>query len=113
MAKNTNSRGGTVKFTASGTLASGAAVLIGALFGVNQYDVTNGDEGILALEGVHDLPAANDEAWDQGDRLYYDGTVLTVDDATGTLPLVAVAYQAKAASATTGLAKIGIVGPAV
>lgn len=110
MTKRAFSRGLLMDFTAPANLSSDDVLLIGAIFGVVQFDVASGGTGVLAIEGVQKVPAANDEAWSQGDRLYYDGTVLTVDDATGTLPLVAFAFEDKATSATEGLAKIGVIG---
>lgn len=112
MATTNYSRGGTLRIVAETALSSNDFVQVGAFFGVVQFDVASGEEAILAIEGVHYCPALGTEAWEQGDLLYYDGDALTLDDAEGANTLVAVAYVAKAASATTGIAKIGIIAQA-
>lgn len=112
MSQNDLSNGRTLRFTAAAAHSSGDFIVIGGVAGTVQYDVADGEDGIIATEGVKRAPALNTEAWDLGDPLYWDGTALTVDSAAGANPQVAVAYKAKELSATTGAAKINVVASA-
>lgn len=85
---------------------SGALVIIGALAGVAETDIANGDTGTLVLEGVVALPKAAG-AITQGAKLYYDATnkVATTTATSNTLFGVA-ADAALAGDATVNAALI-------
>ena len=53
--KNYIQTGDFLDFTASGTIAAGALVPFGSLFGVAVTDMTSGSTGVLAMKGVFRL----------------------------------------------------------
>lgn len=68
MARNYVQQGGTISHTNGGgsSIASGAAVIMGALVGVALVDIAAGAGGSVAIEGAFELGKANVKI-DQGD----------------------------------------------
>jgi predicted RecA/RadA family phage recombinase len=90
----------------TGGIASGAAALVGKIFGVAITTEIEGADVALDTEGVYELPKATGAAWAFGDALYWDATAkkLTVTASGNTR--VAVAVAVAASGDTVGLAKI-------
>jgi predicted RecA/RadA family phage recombinase len=72
--KNYIRPGDTVTITAGGTIASGAGVLVGLLFGVAVRDATAGQPLEIATTGVFSLPKTSAQAWTVGAAIYWNGT---------------------------------------
>lgn len=70
--KNFKSQGNTLTFTAGAAYSSGDGVLLGSLFGVAAGDIANGDDGVLNLTGVYELPKIGSQAWTVGALVYWD-----------------------------------------
>lgn len=106
--KNYVMTGDTVTFTAAADTASGAGVLIGALFGVACGDVANGAEGEMQTVGVFDLPKAASQAWTVGVRVYWDNTnkVCTTTASGNTLIGCALEAVGSGADETTGRVRL-------
>jgi predicted RecA/RadA family phage recombinase len=74
MAKNYVQEGTIITVTAGGTVASGAGVLNGTLFGVAMYSTTSGLPLEIQVEGVFDLPKATADVIAEGGAVYWDNT---------------------------------------
>lgn len=66
--------GNAVYFTAQADIASGEGVLIGSLFGVAAASYAAGDEGVLNVTGIYELPKTGSQAWSFGTKVYWDDT---------------------------------------
>lgn len=88
MAKNYRSDGTAVTLTApAGGVASGAGVLIGALFGVAGDTVAEGELFALGVSGVYELPKAAG-ALTSGARAYWDAAAKNITTvAAGNYPV--------------------------
>ena len=83
-------------FTApAGGVVSGSAYLIGALLVVATHDAAAGASFRGLARGVVDVPKVPSEAWSELLKIYWDDTAkkFTLDDDTGSNPLVGVATQ--------------------
>lgn len=83
------------------TITSGSGVLVGIKLGVAAGDILNTEIGILAMDGVFDLPKLSTDVVAQGVALYWDNTNkrLTVTAAGNTL--VGYAHAAAGNGVTT------------
>lgn len=70
--KNFKHNGKTLNFTASAALTSGQLLAIGLLVGIVAGAYANGDEGVLNLEGVYEVPCKSTDVVAVGDQLYFD-----------------------------------------
>lgn len=109
--KNFIQNGGRLTYTnATGSdIASGALVVVGALLCIATAAIANGATGVLATEGVFELPKAthaSSKAFTQGENLTFDvseglfekgATVPAAGDIVG----VAVAWEAAGSTAAT------------
>lgn len=88
------------------TIAPGAGVKVGLIFGVAQNGGTTGQTVTLALEGVFSLPKATGVV-NQGAALYWnDTTKVLTTTAAGNLP-VGVAWAGATSGAATALVRLG------
>ena len=110
--RNFVSQGTTLEFTASSDVKSGDVVAVGAFIGIAAGDVDNGDKGIVNLTGVYDVPKAGSQAWQIGDRVYWDAALnagdgaATTDEEGNTLMGVAVAAVGSGAEETIGRVRL-------
>ncbi len=73
-----------LRLTAPASLASGIAVLIGAIFGIAMMDIASGEVGDFLVEGVADIAKATGVTFAVGDRVYWDASASKVTSvATG------------------------------
>lgn len=87
MAKNYVEDGKTMDWT-NGTgadVASGDPVVVGALIGVAHSDIANGEDGVLHMSGVLQLPKDEAETWSAGAALYFDDASGNVTATEGTI----------------------------
>ncbi len=84
-------------------ISSGDPVPIGNMLAVAVTDIDNGESGTVETVNVHRLAAEADEAWSQGDQLWFNSSnaKLSNQGAQGSIP-AGTAAAAKAATATTG-----------
>ena len=103
--KNFVSAGSAITIPSPGTVASGVGVLAGSLFGVAQGAATVGQDLVLAVVGVFDLPKLAG-AVTLGQPIYWTGTACTTAADDGEDPPVpchriGVAVAAAGSSAAT------------
>ncbi len=104
--------GNKIQYTAGGTLASGAIVVIGKRIAILDVALTNGQVGTATLQGVFKLKKATGTAWVQGDKLFYDaGTGELTKTGAGNTP-AGSAFSAAASGDAEGEVLLGEVGEA-
>ncbi|MEG3135518.1 DUF2190 family protein [Rouxiella sp. T17] len=76
MAKNYHQDGRTLNWHNGGdkTLFSGQPVIVGSILGVACSDILAGEEGVLFMTGVFELPKVPTEAWKVGTSLFFNFT---------------------------------------
>jgi predicted RecA/RadA family phage recombinase len=106
--KNYVQPGGTITLTAPYAVASGDGLLVGAIFAVASGDALNGQPVEAVLVGVFDLKKVGSQAWDPGDKIYWDNTNKeTTSVATGnTLIGVAIEAVGNGAGETVGRVRL-------
>ena len=78
--------GNTISVTAPATVTSGDPVMINDLFGIATSDAASGKPLELLVAGVVRVPATG--TINPGDAVFWDGSAVTTDDATGANPRV-------------------------
>ncbi len=105
MAKNFVSCGDTIVITAAGAIASGAAVLWGALLVVALADIPDTERGAASKVDIWDLPKDTSTAFAEGEVLAWsaaDGQfIAAIDAVSGDCIGCAVASEAAGASDAT------------
>lgn len=107
--KNKLSSGKLVNVTLAADIASGAGLLIGALFGVAVTAGKAGDVVPFDTDGEFELPAegaASGQGWTVGQALYWDATNKRVTVTSASNTLVGHATAAKVTTATVGIVRI-------
>lgn len=105
MARNFVQPGDTITMIAPAAVASGAGVLVGAVFGIALHDAAQGAPVEVKRTGVWDVAKATGQAWvADTTKLYWDNTAKNVTTTVGTNVLVGVARQNQAAGDTIGRA---------
>jgi len=95
-----------VKNTGSTDITANSLVKIGNWVGVAYTDIPAGDEGIIMIRGVFELPVADPTIEiTTGDLLQYDGknSVKPYDSTDSTNPKIGKAFANKPANETTVL----------
>lgn len=72
--KNYIEEGNRLQFTVGADTAAGAGVLVGKRLGVAANAILNGAVGVLAMEGVFELPKLSTDVVAAGALLYWDDT---------------------------------------
>lgn len=106
--KNFVAKGERVTVTAASAVTSGAGVLVDSMFGVATSDADVGQEVVIMLEGVFDLPKAPSQAWSVGAKVYWDNTNkrCTTDSTNNKLIGVAVKAVGGGASEVVGQVRL-------
>jgi predicted RecA/RadA family phage recombinase len=103
MAKNYVQPGDTITMTAPYAVASGAGLLVGAVFAVALADAANGATVEAKRNGVWDLAKATGQAWvADTTKLYWDNTNKVVTSTASGNVLIGVARQTQASGDTVG-----------
>lgn len=105
--------GNTMAVIAAASIKSGDGVLQGAIFGVAAHDAASGDDLILNIGGVYELPKAPSQAWTIGAKVYWDATAKVATTAATDNTLIGVAYQALTNAAGNTLGQVRLNGVAV
>ena len=103
MAKNYIQAGDHLTVPAAADAASGAPVLVGALFGVAEHDAATGEPLTIARKGVFVLPKATGQAWTVGAKVYWDATNSVITTTASGNTLVGAAAEAAIAGAVEGI----------
>lgn len=86
--------------TAPVDLTSGAAALVGAIFGVAKTNIAQGQRGVFSLTGKFTLPKDGNTIA-EGARVYWDNTARVVTATPGSNTLIGAATVAAVAGAAT------------
>lgn len=111
--KNFVAIGDRITITAPAALASGAGVVIGALFGVAAQAIANGAEGVINLTGIYDLPKAPSQAWTVGALIYWDAGNARCTNVASTNKLIGAAVAAVGGGAGEILGRVRLNGAAI
>lgn len=107
--KNFISHGNTLDWT-NGTgadVASGDGVMAGSLFGIAAGDIADGEQGVLNVNGVYELPKTASQAWTVGQKVYWTpGGAATTVASGNTLIGVAAAAVGGGASEVLGQVRL-------
>lgn len=99
--KTYQSSGNVLEFTApTGGVVSGAPVLIGSLLVVPAVTVAQTLDFNGVARGVFDLPKATDDAFSEGEKVYWDDSAKKITETAGGNTLVGVALAPVAAAVT-------------
>lgn len=102
MATNLKSAGDNITVPAPADVASGAGVLVGALFGIAVADAANGADVVLATRGIYTLPKTSAQAWTVGAKVYWDNTNKVCTTSASGTTLIGVAAAAAANPSAAG-----------
>ncbi|WP_373354079.1 DUF2190 family protein [Pseudoroseicyclus sp. CXY001] len=110
--KNFKAQGETLTFTAGAAYASGDGVVVGTIFGVAVNDVASGEEGVLNLLGVYELPKAASQAWTVGAAIFWDESAAEATTVAEDNRLIGVAMEARGSGAeeVLGLVRLNGIG---
>lgn len=100
--KNTYAKGLTMTLLAIGAdLASGQSVVVGDTVGVSQGAYKAGEDAVLCLDGVYELPKASSGAIAQGAKLYVAASGGNMTTTATSNKFVGYAYEAAADGSTS------------
>lgn len=100
--KNYIQPGDVITVTAPATVASGAGVLIGSLFGIAAGDAETGEPLDLATRGVFTMPKESAHVISVGEPVYFDDAAGDVgEEDTAHLARIGVAVEAAGNGATS------------
>lgn len=110
MAANYKQPGKVVPYPNGGSpIASGDVVIMGVLAGVALADIGTGETGSVQIEGVFEVPKAEDMGWSLGDQLNWNPIAKVFTDGVAEVGNITgpafVAFQAAADSDLTALVK--------
>lgn len=101
MATNYVQLGNTLTIPAPATVASGAGVLVGSIFGIAAGDAESGADFDLETRGVFEMPKVSALAIAIGDKVYWDDTAKLVNKTASGNTLIGVAVTAAANPSAT------------
>lgn len=102
MARGYVQEGKTLTLIAPRMVASGAGILVGAIFAVALHDAATGQPVEARRVEVFDLVKATGEAWTQGQKVYWDNTNFRVTSTATGNTLIGAATQAQASADAVG-----------
>lgn len=111
--RNYVAAGERLEITAGADIASGAGVLVGSLFGVAEGPIANGQNGVVVLTGVFDLPKAPSQAWTVGARVYWDAANARCTTTASGNTLIGAAAAAVGGGAGDTVGRVRLNGAAV
>ncbi len=98
--RNYTGVGNTLMLTVAAATASGAGVLVGAIFGVSKLALAAGQRGPFEVTGCYDLPKDGGAAG-EGVRAYWDNAAKVVTATAAGNTLIGVFTAARTAGAAT------------
>lgn len=114
MARNYIQPGDVITLVAPYIRTSGQGAQVGSIFGVALSDVAEAAEGEFKTSGVFELTKTDEQAWTQGQKIYWDNSNKECTNVATAGMLIGVAAEAVADTAglTTGLVRLNGVAPA-
>lgn len=108
MSTNQVSDGKVINHTAGSNLSSGDVVVIGRIMGVALEDITSGEVGPVAIEGVFDLAKVDAAVIAEGEAVIWDSSASKFDDAaatpaTGDVSVCCIAMEALGATTSANI----------
>lgn len=100
--KNYIQPGETITLPAPADVASGDAVLVGAVFGVASATAVTGADVEVARRGVFEMAKKTAQAWTAGAKLYWDATNSEVTTTASGNTLIGAAAVAAASADVLG-----------
>lgn len=106
--KNFIAIGNAITIAAAAATVSGQGVLQGSLFGIAAHSAATGEDLLINLTGIYELPKAGSQAWTVGQMVYWDNSakVVTTAATDNTLIGVAVVPVTNAAANTVGTVRL-------
>ena len=104
--KNFIQRGEIITLAAPYDVASGAGLLVGAIFGVATSAALSGAAVEVAVCGVFELPKTSAQAWAAGAKVYWDDSAKVVTTVSTDNVFIGVAVAAAANPSSTGLVRL-------
>lgn len=101
-----NLKGDVLQIPAPADLKSDDPVAVGALFGFAHSDALAGEIVAVNVAGVYTRDVAATADVEIGDDVYFDGTILTADDAGGANRAIGYAATVGATDGTTASVKV-------
>jgi predicted RecA/RadA family phage recombinase len=92
--------------TAPYAVASGAGALVGSIFGVATQAVANAVVGEFKTKGVFDIAKVSAQAWNAGDKIYWDNSAKNLTTVSTSNTLVGTAASAAANPSSTGRVRL-------
>lgn len=108
--KNYIQPGNTITLTAPYDVASGDGLLVGAMFGIATGAAASGDPIEAALVGVFDLKKVGSQAWDIGDKVYWDDTSKRATKTATDNTLIGAAIEAVGSGAGETVGRVRLNG---
>lgn len=106
MASNFVQEGEHVTLAAPYDRTTGQGALVGAVFGVSLGTVLSTVNGEFATSGVWDITKLSAQAWNQGDRIYWDDSNKRCTTVASDGPLIGTATEAAANPSSTGRVRL-------
>lgn len=104
--KNHVQDGDVLPLTAPYDVASGAGLLVGALFGVAMTAAASGASVQARTRGVYTLPKTSAQAWTVGAKVYWDDTNKVATSTASGNTLIGCAVAAAANPSATGIVRL-------
>jgi predicted RecA/RadA family phage recombinase len=108
--KNFIANGDMIPFVASGAVASGSGLLVGAIFCVASGTYANGEDGVGKTTGVFELPKVGSQAWTVGQAVYWDSANDRCTTVAEDAHFIGVAYAAVGSGADETLGQVRLNG---
>lgn len=87
-------------------LSAGDGFLVGSLFGICLSDCAVGADVVIATEGVWDIGKTSAQAWEVGDKIYWDAATGLATTTASTNKQIGVAVAAAANPSATGTVRL-------
>ena len=100
--QNYRNPGENIPLPAPADVLSGQAQLVGAIFGVAQFDAPAGERCVYVRRGVFTLPKTSAQAWTVGAKVYWDDTNKVVTTTASGNILIGAAVAAVANPSAEG-----------
>lgn len=104
--------GRTITLAAPYAVASGDGLLVGAIFGVATASAALGEPVEACLVGVFDLKKTASQAWNVGDKVYWDNANKEVTKTVGSNVAVGAAIEAVGSGAGETIGRVRLNGAA-
>ncbi|WP_064033458.1 DUF2190 family protein [Methylosinus sp. R-45379] len=112
MAKNFVQPGCSLTLLAPYDITSGKGALIGAIFGVAQFDALSGVDCVFTTDGVWELTKVSAQAWAIGQKIYWDAAAKNCTTVAAGNAFIGAATAVAANPSATGYVRLNEVASA-